>query len=669
MPTAVFRRRRRRKETNDRQLKASAIDRVSLTLSLANYLIYEARLACLGVLALSFSATIQAAGVQVDLLADICPGSCSSVYPRNFLPEPLAVGGKLFFQGNDGVRGVELWATDATPAGTLLLADINPGPSGSYPGPLTAVGNAVYFTASTPRPYPAATTLWRSDGTPQGTYELRSPAGAPFSWTKNLTDVGGELWFWNFDDQSIWRSDGTPAGTQRVASFAGPSSSAYPVTGFTASNGSVYYAAQPCVACVPHHEQIWRTDRSGVTTVLLDVPLTATPNSYHLFAFGASALGVFFSIDDELWIVQGAGAPVPLAQLPPNTFIVNLRAGTDLNGRFYFGISDYFASDPLACNFHLWSSDGTAAGTRAEATFPLGVGCRSPDTSILQPWHGELLFTIVGGDLGGIWVLDPSTQRGARQSTNVVPLNLIAYANRLFFVSELLNHPLWTTDGTPAGTRELVLENVPFLDLIAAAGNSLLLKGYTESTGLELYRLQADESAFPVPPSLTVIEYYDASRDHYFVTGDAHEIAVLDGGVIPGWARTGWGFVALAPGSGVPGVSPVCRFYGRPEAGLNSHFYSASPAECAAVQSTFGAAWILESNDVFETAVPDGNFGTCPGGTSPVYRFYDNRPDVDHRYTTSVAVALSMKQQGWISEGYGPGPYGVAMCVLAPLEP
>ena len=38
---------------------------------------------------------------------------------------------------------------------------------------------------------------------------------------------------------------------------------------------------------------------------------------------------------------------------------------------------------------------------------------------------------------------------------------------------------------------------------------------------------------------------------------------------------------------------PVCRFYGNPARGLDSHFYSASPDECAAVQQRFPDDWLL----------------------------------------------------------------------------
>ena len=90
--------------------------------------------------------------------------------------------------------------------------------------------------------------------------------------------------------------------------------------------------------------------------------------------------------------------------------------------------------------------------------------------------------------------------------------------------------------------------------------------------------------------SVDAVEYYNAGLDHYFVTALPNEIAALDAGMFVGWQRTGLAFKVAAAGDTLPGSTPVCRFYGRPEAGLDSHFYSASPAECAAVQQNFAGA-------------------------------------------------------------------------------
>ena len=177
---------------------------------------------------------------------------------------------------------------------------------------------------------------------------------------------------------------------------------------------------------------------------------------------------------------------------------------------------------------------------------------------------------------------------------------------------------------------------------------------------------QASASAVapPPPPTTSVIEFYWAAADHYFITGNVDEIAALDSGTFPGWVRTGQSFDAFAAGDlSDPTHSPVCRFYGRPEAGLDSHFYSASPAECQQVIDRFSSAWVYESGDVFAVVLPNSADGSCPASMLAVYRLFNQRSDVNHRYTTSLATRSQMMAQGWIAEGYG--TQGVAMCAVA----
>jgi hypothetical protein len=168
-----------------------------------------------------------------------------------------------------------------------------------------------------------------------------------------------------------------------------------------------------------------------------------------------------------------------------------------------------------------------------------------------------------------------------------------------------------------------------------------------------------------------VVEFYDAGLDHYFVTANPDEIAKLDGGVFVGWQRTGESFKAFEPADVSPSAVPVCRFYGLPAAGLDSHFYSASAAECDAVKQKFAQSWLFESANVFQLYLPNGTTGACPAGTVPVYRLWNKRSDSNHRYTTSIATFDAMVAKGYVAEGYGSASRPVAMCspLASSLQP
>jgi len=177
--------------------------------------------------------------------------------------------------------------------------------------------------------------------------------------------------------------------------------------------------------------------------------------------------------------------------------------------------------------------------------------------------------------------------------------------------------------------------------------------------------------ASAVVPALPValVEFYNASLDHYFVSDLQPDIEALDTGHFPGWARTGLSFKVF-PGqaSGGAGVNPVCRFYIPPDKG-DSHFFSASPAECAAVNQLrltdpAYAGYVFESPNAFYVALPNTANGACPGGTTPVYRLWNGRIDSNHRYTADPGVKATMITKSYVPEGYGPG--AVIMCAPTP---
>jgi serine protease len=196
----------------------------------------------------------------------------------------------------------------------------------------------------------------------------------------------------------------------------------------------------------------------------------------------------------------------------------------------------------------------------------------------------------------------------------------------------------------------------------AFAGDSGCAPGVC-GAGIVNARAAVEAARDTVASAPAVVEFYHAARDHYFISANAQEIRDLDNGVHAGWQRTSRGFSAyIRPAAG---LSPVCRFY-IPPANGDSHFFSASPAECAQTRQRF-PSFDYEAPDVFYVALPDSATGVCPAGTVPVYRVFDNRADANHRYTTSRSVVDQMMAQGWIAEGYGPGPYYPIMCAPAQI--
>jgi hypothetical protein len=155
--------------------------------------------------------------------------------------------------------------------------------------------------------------------------------------------------------------------------------------------------------------------------------------------------------------------------------------------------------------------------------------------------------------------------------------------------------------------------------------------------------------------AVTIVEFYNASLDHYFITWVPAEIAILDAGVtIKGWTRTGKTFTTYT--SARTGTSPVCRFYIPPALG-DSHFFGRGLQECndtAVKNPTF----VAEDPSFMQMFLPTA--GACPAGTVPVYRVFSNRPDANHRYMTDRAVRDQMVMKGWLAEGDGPDL--VVMC-------
>src|SRR5262245_41736168 len=207
-----------------------------------------------------------------QLVLDINPGTASSGYSQM-----VAIGSTTYFAADDGVNGVELWKSDGTAAGTVLVKDITPGNVGSHPNFLTNVNGTLFFTADDG----TGRELWKSDGTAAGTTLVKDiypdygccPNSAGPS---TLTNVNGTLFFTAYNDttgRELWKSDGTSAGTVLVNDihpcgfwrryYLYPNSS-YPST-LTNVNGTLFFTANNDT----NGRELWKSDGTAAGTVLV----------------------------------------------------------------------------------------------------------------------------------------------------------------------------------------------------------------------------------------------------------------------------------------------------------------------------------------------------------------------------------------------------------------
>jgi len=247
---------------------------------------------------------------------------------------------------------------------------------------------------------------------------------------------------------------------------------------------------------------------------------------------------------------------------------------------------------------------------------------------------------------------------------------------RGFELFQLERHgPCGICHGNPRDNKLKILNGANNPGAIAAAAKKI---GAPPPPQDELEDLAAYLGTYVAGPILTppanpvmVVEYFHAEFNHYFVTILAAELAALDSGTQSGWTRTGRHFYAWKSAADAPTVaSPVCRFYIPPEQG-NSHFYSASPAECAIVDAKY-PTFDYESPEVMFVLLPDAASGACPGLTAPVFRLWNDpashgRTDNNHRFTTDTKTRELMVAAGSVPEGTGPN--GVGMCAPIPLLP
>lgn len=483
------------------------------------------------------------------LVKDIYPGMFSGIMAT---PNAAVVGNTLYFEAGGTNLNEEMWKTDGTEAGTVMVKDINPGNQGSQQQFYTVYNNQLYFTAFVPG---MGTELWRTDEQ-EGAVPVAGDlcpgdcSGAFYGTTERL--------FITFNDQlylrlrnELWRSDGTEQGTVLFKDI-NPGASTGDPFGFVVFKDKMYFAADSASAGT----ELWVSDGTGAGTHMVKNINTdffggcnmGTPvvgeDAFYFWATNSNGNG------NELYKSDGTAAgTVLLKEIRPGSAggQASYSGNIPMTNSAWVGNKLLFPADNGSAGAELWITDGTTAGTFMLKDILVGSNGSNPHFIATignlaffraQSTNGYELWASDGTSDGTYEVKDIRSGTGDGLSPNF-PVPFAVYENKLYFraVDGMSGTEIWVTDGTSAGTYRL-------FDLYPGAANAdpeqlkimgdyLYFFAKTATTGTELWKYSLKTSSVENPALALEARLYPSlsSSGQFFLDyaeSDPLDIAVFD---------------------------------------------------------------------------------------------------------------------------------------------
>ncbi len=444
---------------------------------------------------------------------DVNPGAgsardTSSLYNTYY---QRVVGSTLYFTADDGSSGTELWKTDGTAAGTMLVKDLQPGWPSSSVTPVGELGGTLFLSAIEDT---RGRELWKTDGTAGGTVLVKDiNPGTGYGVERiEFVELGGRLYFSGNDGSSggeLWKSDGTAGGTVRVKDIRAGTTGSLPQS-FQVMNGVVYFAAEDGLS----GQELWRSDGTEAGTYRVKDIYSGSgsgyPNSMRVMNGTLFFIATTGANSRELWKSDGTEAgTVMVKDINPGTGDANPSTPIPVGGLVYFTANDG------SSGHELWRSDGTEAGT--VLVKDIRPGSASSGLFFIQRLGGRLFFMANDGTSGDeLWVTDGTKagtvlvkdiRPGAEGSTLRDMYPLEPEGLMVFTATGPGSRELWVSDGTAAGTRPVTdLKNVwgtlgnPSLPV--RLGDRLLFIANARELGMELWSLPPGPPPDTTPPTL-----------------------------------------------------------------------------------------------------------------------------------------------------------------------
>jgi ELWxxDGT repeat protein len=403
------------------------------------------------------------AGAQHDGWAN--PGSA----PQDLTPAE----GYVYFTAEDGIHGRELWRTDGTHEGTILVQDFNPGPAGSRFASLAAWGADVYF-AGNPVPGDAADYLWRVTGDPPAIEKVVTEAQehvqvVTIQTTNPLAVLDQTLFVISYRGRYQWLHSVSLPGA--IATPLPAPDLKYDIFGvgqLFPGERVLYVGAAYNVSIAGAKDEFWlfritpEPWRMEAAEPGVDHRLQILGTLGDSLLFAGQTL--YDAIGEEPYIWRyDEPAPRLLKDIAPG---IGSGLGQDYGtcriegGRLFVANDDVHGWEP-------WITDGTEEGTRLLRD--IHPGRESSAAGMWSATRDVAFFQAQTRETGiEMWVTDGTTE-GTRITKDIVPgpessrpYRPAVAGDRVFFTS---HHPvygeeLWVSDGSEDGTR-LVKDIVP----------------------------------------------------------------------------------------------------------------------------------------------------------------------------------------------------------------
>lgn len=435
---------------------------------------------------------------------DLTPGTVSTY----IMAQKVISNNKMYFVASvgGGFAKQQLWKTDGTVAGTVLVNDsIIQSNNGNRVELIGEINSTMYYTL-TPSPTSGVVELWKTDGTQAGTTKVTNidfvigQSAAP----SNFTIADNKIFFIHGKDHGteLWVTDGTAAGTMEVIDLApgtsGPiQSPGVEIKPMIAFKGKVYFSGGTQVG----NYELYSSDGTAAGTTLVK-DLNTKPNS------GGEPANWLIS-DNELYFTANDNDGSNLWKTDGTTTSKVSSVNNASQPKLYKN-NFYFLS-----GVKLWKSDGTAGGT-VQLADSVGTTINGilndfmfttyPKFKPVPPYYDYFYWkvdlttgskTAVSGKLQG--TVTSEILDGKMYSVRLDSGSTSAVG-------------LWVNDGTEEGTKKIfdgtsigspiVFNNMLFFNNgDAEHGVELWSMGSSPSSGLMINQIPSAISVYPNPTS------------------------------------------------------------------------------------------------------------------------------------------------------------------------